>query len=161
MWIAHATLLQEILNGNPKQDQTPRPTETIYTMLADNFADIQKRNDAMWFRNLPPRVLARLTEAVSDVTVRMLSLPLRFLLISSLRTEIELNWANNRPRVFHLFRRRYRKCAALRSEARSPPYLVCHASSIWGPSSIRCGHDPSPCTSTMGCAGGETEFSCT
>ena len=38
-------------------------------MLADNFADIQKRNDAMWFRNLPPRVLARLTEAVSDVTV--------------------------------------------------------------------------------------------
>ena len=38
-------------------------------MLADNFADIRKRNDAMWFRNLPPRVLARLTEAVSDVTV--------------------------------------------------------------------------------------------
>jgi mediator of RNA polymerase II transcription subunit 12, fungi type len=75
MWIAHATLLQEILNGNPKQGCTPRPTETIYTMLADNFADIQKRNDAMWFRNLPPRVLARLTEAVSDVTVRMLSSP--------------------------------------------------------------------------------------
>ena len=78
MWIAHATLLREILNGNPKQDPkqdyTPRPTETIYTMLSDNFADIQKRNDAMWFRNLPPRVLARLTEAVSDVTVRMPSL---------------------------------------------------------------------------------------
>ena len=74
MWIAHATLLQDILNGNPRQDHAPRPTETIYTMLSDNFADIQKRNDAMWFRNLPPRVLARLTEAVSDVTVRMLSL---------------------------------------------------------------------------------------
>jgi mediator of RNA polymerase II transcription subunit 12 len=74
MWIAHATLLQEILNGNSKQDHTPRSTETIYTMLSDNFSDIQKRNDAMWFRNLPPRVLARLTEAVSDVTVRMLSL---------------------------------------------------------------------------------------
>jgi mediator of RNA polymerase II transcription subunit 12 len=74
MWIAHATLLQEILNSNPTQDHTPRPTETIYTMLYDNFTDIQKRNDAMWFRNLPPRVLARLTEAVSDVTVRMLSL---------------------------------------------------------------------------------------
>jgi mediator of RNA polymerase II transcription subunit 12, fungi type len=74
MWIAHATLLQEILNGNPKQDYNPRPTETIYAMLSDNFTDIQKRNDAMWFRNLPPRVLARLTEAVSDVTVRMLSL---------------------------------------------------------------------------------------
>jgi mediator of RNA polymerase II transcription subunit 12 len=62
------------LNGNPKQDHTPRPTETIFTVLSDNFTDIQKRNDAMWFRNLPPRVLARLTEAVSDVTVRMLSL---------------------------------------------------------------------------------------
>ena len=74
MWIAHATLLQEILNGSPKQDHTPRPTETIYAMLSENFVDIQKRNDAMWFRNLPPRVLARLTEAVSDVTVRMLSL---------------------------------------------------------------------------------------
>ena len=75
MWIAHATLLQDILNGNPKQNHTPRPTETIYTMLADNFVDIQKRNDAMWFRNLPPRVLARLTEAVSDVTVRIQPLP--------------------------------------------------------------------------------------
>ena len=75
MWIAHGTLLQDILNGNLKQDHTPRPTETIYTMLADNFVDIQKRNDAMWFRNLPPRVLARLTEAVSDVTVRIQPLP--------------------------------------------------------------------------------------
>jgi len=72
----YATLLQEILNGNPRQDHTPSPTETIYAMLADNFADIQKRNDAMWFRNLPPRVLARLTEAVSDVTVRIPLLPL-------------------------------------------------------------------------------------
>lgn len=70
----HAALLQEILNGNPWQNHTPCPTETIYAMLADNFVDIQKRNDAMWFRNLPPRVLARLTEAVSDVTVRILSL---------------------------------------------------------------------------------------
>lgn len=78
MWIAHATLLQDILNNNPRQDHTPRPTETIYTMLSDNFADIQKRNDAMWFRNLPPRVLARLTEAVSDVTVGMLSLAVVF-----------------------------------------------------------------------------------
>jgi len=71
MWITHATLLQEILIGTPRQDHAPRPTEAIYTMLADNFADIQKRNDAMWFRNLPPRVLARLTEAVSDVTVKL------------------------------------------------------------------------------------------
>ncbi|KAI9510086.1 hypothetical protein F5148DRAFT_1182339 [Russula earlei] len=69
MWITHATQLQEIFIGNPRQDHNPRPTETIYTMLSDNFADIQKRNDAMWFRNLPPRVLARLTEAVSDVTL--------------------------------------------------------------------------------------------
>ncbi|KAI0248197.1 hypothetical protein BJV78DRAFT_1334324 [Lactifluus subvellereus] len=53
MWIAHATLLQEILNGNSRPNYNTRPTETIYTMLADNFVDIQKRNDAMWFRNLP------------------------------------------------------------------------------------------------------------
>jgi mediator of RNA polymerase II transcription subunit 12, fungi type len=74
MWIAHAALLQEILNGNSRPNHNARPTETIYSMLADNFVDIQKRNDAMWFRNLPPRVLARLTEAVSDVTVSMSSL---------------------------------------------------------------------------------------
>ncbi|KAH9053238.1 hypothetical protein EDB87DRAFT_1711186 [Lactarius vividus] len=68
MWITHATLLQQILNGDSRSNHPTRPSDTIYTMLADNFADIQKRNDAMWFRNLPPRVLARLTEAVSDVT---------------------------------------------------------------------------------------------
>lgn len=69
MWITHAALLQQILNGDSRSNHATRPPDTIYTMLADNFADIQKRNDAMWFRNLPPRVLARLTEAVSDVTV--------------------------------------------------------------------------------------------
>ncbi|KAI0293333.1 hypothetical protein B0F90DRAFT_1763644 [Multifurca ochricompacta] len=68
MWITHAILLQEILNGKSGHDISTRPTETVYTVLGDNFSDIQKRNDAMWFRNLPPRVLARLTEAVSDVT---------------------------------------------------------------------------------------------
>ncbi|KAH9166651.1 hypothetical protein EDB89DRAFT_2128588 [Lactarius sanguifluus] len=68
MWITHAALLQQILNGDSRSNHATRPSDTIYTMLADNFADIQKRNDAMWFRNLPPRVLARLTEAVSDVT---------------------------------------------------------------------------------------------
>jgi mediator of RNA polymerase II transcription subunit 12, fungi type len=73
MWIAHAALLQEILNGDSRHNHSSRSTETIYAMLADNFVDIQKRNDAMWFRNLPPRVLARLTEAVSDVTVSMSS----------------------------------------------------------------------------------------
>ncbi|KAH8993017.1 hypothetical protein EDB92DRAFT_1944966 [Lactarius akahatsu] len=68
MWITHAALLQQILNGDSRSNHATCPSDTIYTMLADNFADIQKRNDAMWFRNLPPRVLARLTEAVSDVT---------------------------------------------------------------------------------------------
>jgi len=69
MWITHAVLLQQILNGDARPNHATRPSDTMYTMLADTFADIQKRNDAMWFRNLPPRVLARLTEAVSDVTV--------------------------------------------------------------------------------------------
>jgi hypothetical protein len=161
MWITHATLLQEILNGNPRQDHTPRPTETIYTILADNFADIQKRNDAMWFRNLPPRVLARLTEAVSDVTVRISSLPEVTPLMLLVRIEIEFYRTNDRPRELQFFRWRYRKRTTVRGEARPPPYLVCDASPVWGPSSVRCGHDPPPRTSAMGCAGGETEFRCT
>jgi mediator of RNA polymerase II transcription subunit 12, fungi type len=69
MWITHAALLQEILNGDSRHNHNTHPMGTIYAMVVDNFVDIQKRNDAMWFRNLPPRVLARLTEAVSDVTV--------------------------------------------------------------------------------------------
>ncbi|KAI0259684.1 hypothetical protein BC834DRAFT_606637 [Gloeopeniophorella convolvens] len=68
MWITHSALLHEILNGSPRPNTNTHPTDTVYAMLTDNFADIQKRNDAMWFRNLPPRVLARLTEAVADVT---------------------------------------------------------------------------------------------
>lgn len=95
MWIAHATLLQEILNGNSKPNHNTRPTETIYTMLADNFVDIQKRNDAMWFRNLPPRVLARLTEAVSDVTVSLSLFPATCFLILSVHTETEFYRAHH------------------------------------------------------------------
>ena len=75
MWITHAALLQQILNGDSRSNHATRHPDAIYTMLADNFADIQKRNDAMWFRNLPPRVLARLTEAVSDVTVSITATP--------------------------------------------------------------------------------------
>jgi mediator of RNA polymerase II transcription subunit 12 len=64
-------------------------------MLADNFVDIQKRNDAMWFRNLPPRVLARLTEAVSDVTVSLSLFPATCFLILSVHTETEFYRAHH------------------------------------------------------------------
>lgn len=40
----------------------------VLNLVADNLADIARRNDALLFRNLPPRTVAQLTEAVSDVT---------------------------------------------------------------------------------------------
>lgn len=40
----------------------------VFSLIADNLADIARRNDALLFRNLPPRTVAQLTEAVADVT---------------------------------------------------------------------------------------------
>ncbi|KAI0068850.1 hypothetical protein BV25DRAFT_1904185 [Artomyces pyxidatus] len=68
MWITHAPLLNELLNRDLSGPHADRSNEVVSHLLAENFSDIQKRNDAMWFRNLPPRVLARLTEAVTDVS---------------------------------------------------------------------------------------------
>ncbi|KAI0045300.1 hypothetical protein FA95DRAFT_1495630 [Auriscalpium vulgare] len=68
MWITHAALLDEVLNREPNSAQVESPGDVVVGLLAENFYDIQKRNDAMWFRNMPPRLLARLTDAVADVS---------------------------------------------------------------------------------------------
>ncbi|KAI0311143.1 hypothetical protein OF83DRAFT_1152155 [Amylostereum chailletii] len=71
MWTTYSSLLTEILTGAPDQtsteDERESTVDTIHRLLSENYADIKRRNDALLFRNLPPRVLARLTEAVADV----------------------------------------------------------------------------------------------
>jgi len=85
----------------------------------------------MSFHNLPSQVLARLTEAASDVTVRTLSLPEVTLLMLLICIEVELYWANNRPRELQFFRWWHRKCTTICGKARLPlqfgdhrPYVV-------------------------------------
>ena len=72
MCIAHSSLLSDILAGDVCEtpDALFEHTEIfLRRLLAENHADIKKRNEAMLFRNLPPRVLACLSEAVTDVMV--------------------------------------------------------------------------------------------
>ena len=73
MWTTSSLLLVEVLIGPQDSPSTERESETAINtarrLLAENFAEIEQRNDALLFRNLPPRVLARLTEAVADVVV--------------------------------------------------------------------------------------------
>jgi len=72
LWVAHSALLintleetvgDEVLQGDPRQDG-------IGQILLEHSADIKRRNEAMLFRNLPPRVLARLGSMVVDIQVR-------------------------------------------------------------------------------------------
>lgn len=72
MWITHKLLLDEIFSFQDAQDQeTPDPsTSYLRKTLSGHFDDFKRRNEAMLFRDLPKRVLARLSEAVTDVLVR-------------------------------------------------------------------------------------------
>ncbi|KAH7905552.1 hypothetical protein BJ138DRAFT_1072652 [Hygrophoropsis aurantiaca] len=63
-WTAHSALLSGIFSESVALDLRYREVQRI---LLNNLADIQRRNDAMLFRNLPPRVLERLGSMVVDV----------------------------------------------------------------------------------------------
>ncbi|KIJ67463.1 hypothetical protein HYDPIDRAFT_108239 [Hydnomerulius pinastri MD-312] len=67
-WVNHSSLLLSILSdiGDTAGPADQRQRE-IQRILLDNLSDIQKRNDAMLFRNLPPRVLERLGSMVVDI----------------------------------------------------------------------------------------------
>ncbi|THH13392.1 hypothetical protein EW146_g6819 [Bondarzewia mesenterica] len=70
MWVAHSSLLSCILAGDACESPDAYLEQTksfLRRTLYENYVEIKKRNDAMLFRNLPPRVLARLSEAVTDV----------------------------------------------------------------------------------------------
>ncbi|KAF9231909.1 hypothetical protein BU15DRAFT_55624 [Melanogaster broomeanus] len=68
-WVAHSSLLVSILSDNIADNPAPgdQRHREIQRMLLDNLSDIQRRNDAILFRNLPPRVLERLGSMVVDI----------------------------------------------------------------------------------------------
>ncbi len=67
-WVQHgdtiADLLRENIEGGPLSDQT---TQGLRQHFLDSFADVQKRNEALLFRDLPPRVSGSLSSALSDI----------------------------------------------------------------------------------------------
>ncbi|TFY65710.1 hypothetical protein EVG20_g5379 [Dentipellis fragilis] len=63
MWSKHSSLLRVMLAYDCEEGSS-EVCKHYVQQLNDNFMDIANRNDAMLFRNLPPRVLARLSEAV-------------------------------------------------------------------------------------------------
>jgi mediator of RNA polymerase II transcription subunit 12, fungi type len=73
LWSQHAALLEEVLaehisqtSGAGSVHSTPALNETFLAA----YEDIKRRNDAMLFRNLPPRVPGSLSSALSDIKVR-------------------------------------------------------------------------------------------
>lgn len=71
IWASHSSLLASVLSdpfGDHSLSGDQRPRE-IQRLLLENLSDIQRRNDAMLFRNLPPRALERLGSMVVDIQV--------------------------------------------------------------------------------------------
>lgn len=75
LWSQHSSLLEEILaeqisqtsggTGREGEQSTPVLNETFLAA----YEDVKKRNDAMLFRNLPPRVLGSISSTLSDIKV--------------------------------------------------------------------------------------------
>lgn len=73
MWIQHADLLQNILSdffdsGN-KDIYSEQTTKALRQTFLSHFDDVKKRNEAMLFRDLPPRVRGSLSSALADIKV--------------------------------------------------------------------------------------------
>ncbi|KAH7922771.1 hypothetical protein BV22DRAFT_1094076 [Leucogyrophana mollusca] len=64
VWKANSSFLTAIISEPITPDHRYREVQRT---LLDNLDDIQRRNDAMLFRNLPPRVLERLGSMVVDI----------------------------------------------------------------------------------------------
>ncbi|KAF9219563.1 hypothetical protein BS17DRAFT_760662 [Gyrodon lividus] len=69
IWVTHSLLLVSILSDDIDDNSAPgdQRQREVQRILLDNLSDIQRRNDAMLFRNLPPRVLERLGSMVVDI----------------------------------------------------------------------------------------------
>ena len=83
----HSHILEEILaeqisqhSADPSQGTDNMGTPALNETFMAAYADIKKRNDAMLFRNLPPRVLGSISSALSDIKVLSSTL---FLVMSS------------------------------------------------------------------------------
>ena len=74
MWNTYSQLLEEVMHDSSSSLSGARPVgqavRDLQSILAANFSDIRKRNEALLFRDPIPQVSARLGTAVADVKVR-------------------------------------------------------------------------------------------
>lgn len=68
-WLAHSSLLCSALAGPTDSGPSDCRRRDFQQLISDNLIDIQRRNDAMLFRNLPPRKLERLGSLVVDIQI--------------------------------------------------------------------------------------------
>lgn len=73
-WASHSSLLASVLSNAVGDHSLPgdQRQREIQRLLLENLTDIRRRNDAMLFRNLPPRALERLGSMVVDIQVSLL-----------------------------------------------------------------------------------------
>lgn len=77
MWLQYGNLVQDLVTEHIQEDAPDTQAEQQSPeYLADIFAghleDIRRRNEAMLFRDLPPRVRGSLSSALADIKVSFL-----------------------------------------------------------------------------------------
>ena len=72
-WAQHSALLEETLseyiNSRNSIASVEQNTQSLDQTFVDAFTDLRRRNDAMLFRDLPPRIVGHLSSALADIKV--------------------------------------------------------------------------------------------
>lgn len=72
LWVQHSAILEEAITeylAKGGSFLTEQNTQALDQTFIDLLADVQKRNNAMLFRDLPPRILGLLSSALTDIKV--------------------------------------------------------------------------------------------
>ena len=71
MWLRRSELLEELVfdRFDENHGQLQQSVLTLNQTLMSHYEDVRKRNEAMLFRDLPPRILGVLSSALADIKV--------------------------------------------------------------------------------------------
>lgn len=73
MWTNRVALLQDLvtnhLDDGSTEGQMQQSIETLNQTFMSHLEDVRKRNEAMLFRDLPPRIRGALSSALADIKV--------------------------------------------------------------------------------------------
>ncbi|CCM03316.1 uncharacterized protein FIBRA_05444 [Fibroporia radiculosa] len=71
IWVMHSAVLEETLSEtfatSSSESASEQCVQALRQTYLDHFSDVKRRNEAMLFRHLPPRVVGSLTSALSDI----------------------------------------------------------------------------------------------